>query len=73
MAATVFRRMKRKLDYAEYGAAPLLGVAGYAFICHGRSNSKAFKNALLRAQTAVQDRYVERLEAALANSSKKLG
>ena len=54
LAATAFRRLKRKLDYAEYGAAPLLGVAGYVFICHGRSNPRAMKNALLRARTALR-------------------
>lgn len=66
LASGVFRRLKRKLDYAEYGAAPLLGVAGYALICHGRSNGKAIKNALLRAQSALESRLVERLEEALA-------
>ena len=71
LSAKVFRNLKRKLDYAEYGAAPLLGVAGYAFICHGRSNAKAVKNALLRTQTAVRSRFVERLEAALAQASQK--
>jgi glycerol-3-phosphate acyltransferase PlsX len=65
LAATAFRRLKRKLDYAEYGAAPLLGVAGYAFICHGRSNPRAIKNALLRARTALDQKLVERLETAL--------
>lgn len=65
LAAAAFRRLKRKLDYAEYGAAPLLGVAGYAFICHGRSNPRAIKNALLRARTALEERLVERMESAL--------
>ncbi len=73
LSAKVFRNLKRKLDYAEYGAAPLLGVAGYAFICHGRSNAKAVKNALLRTQAAVKSRFVERLEAALGHASKKVG
>ncbi len=66
LATRVLRSLKRKLDYAEYGAAPLLGVAGYVFICHGRSNGKAIKNALLRTQTALRSRFVERLEQALA-------
>lgn len=66
LASGAFRRLKKKLDYAEYGAAPLLGVAGYAFICHGRSNAKAMKNALLRTQTALLSRLVERLEKALS-------
>jgi glycerol-3-phosphate acyltransferase PlsX len=65
LASSALRRLKRKLDYAEYGAAPLLGVAGYAFICHGRSNPRAIKNALFRAQSALEERYVERMEGAL--------
>jgi len=44
-----FRRMKQRMDYAEYGGAPLLGVRGGAIICHGGSNTKAIKNALLGA------------------------
>jgi glycerol-3-phosphate acyltransferase PlsX len=43
-------RMKKRMDYAEYGGAPLLGVDGICFICHGHSNAKAIKNALLMAQ-----------------------
>jgi glycerol-3-phosphate acyltransferase PlsX len=69
LAAAAFRRLKRKLDYAEYGAAPLLGVAGYVFICHGRSNPRAIKNALLRAHSALKEKFVERLEGALRSTS----
>ena len=43
-------RMRKRMDYAEYGGAPLLGVDGICFICHGHSNAKAIKNALLLAQ-----------------------
>ena len=39
---TVFKR----LDYAEYGGVPLLGINGSAIVSHGRSNAKAIKNAL---------------------------
>jgi glycerol-3-phosphate acyltransferase PlsX len=42
-----FRRVKAFMDYAEQGGAPLLGVDGVAIICHGGSNAKAIKNALL--------------------------
>ncbi len=69
LAAGVFARFKRRLDYAEYGAAPLLGVAGYVFICHGRSNSKAIKNALLRAKTGIKSRFMERLEQTLEHTT----
>ncbi len=39
-------RMKKRLDYAEYGGAPLLGVDGLFVISHGRSNSLAISNAM---------------------------
>ena len=38
--------LKKKLDYAEYGGAPLLGVDGVVIIGHGRSTAKAAKNAI---------------------------
>lgn len=43
----------KQLDYAEYGGAPLLGVRGVSIICHGRSSSRAIKNAILVAKRAV--------------------
>jgi glycerol-3-phosphate acyltransferase PlsX len=41
-----FEDIKRRMDYDEYGGAPLLGVNGGCIICHGRSNAKAIKNAI---------------------------
>ncbi|HEY6844240.1 MAG TPA: phosphate acyltransferase PlsX [Thermoanaerobaculia bacterium] len=41
-----FIALKRRMDYSEYGGAPLLGVKGGCIICHGRSNAKAIKNAV---------------------------
>jgi len=41
-----FRALKRKMDYAEYGGAPFLGVNGISIIGHGRSSDRAIKNAL---------------------------
>jgi phosphate acyltransferase len=41
-----FRDLKKKLDYTEYGGAPLIGVRGIATICHGRSNANAIRNAI---------------------------
>lgn len=40
--------VRRKLDYSEYGGAPLLGLTGGFFICHGSSNAKAIYNAVRR-------------------------
>lgn len=45
-----FKRVKKRLDYSEYGGAPLLGVRGVSIICHGRSNANAIKNAVRMAR-----------------------
>jgi len=49
MKKKVFKKLKQKVDYAEYGGAPLLGVKGCAIISHGKSNAKAIKNAIFQA------------------------
>jgi glycerol-3-phosphate acyltransferase PlsX len=48
-AKPAFKSFINRLDYSEYGAAPLLGVKGGCFIGHGVSNAKAVKNAVLRS------------------------
>ncbi len=45
-----FASYRRRIDWSEYGAAPLLGVRGGCFIGHGRSRAKAIKNAVRRAR-----------------------
>jgi glycerol-3-phosphate acyltransferase PlsX len=52
-------RMRKRMDYSEYGGAPLLGVNGICFICHGHSSAKAIKNALLLAQTGHEGHLIE--------------
>src|SRR4051812_773224 len=42
----VMKKLHQKHDWREYGGAPLLGVAGYCLICHGRSDARAIKNAI---------------------------
>ena len=49
LAKPAFGRFRKRVDYREYGAAPLLGVEGGCFIGHGRSNPKAVRNSILRA------------------------
>jgi len=46
LAKSAFRSLKKRMDYAEYGGAPLLGVDGVCIIGHGSSTSKAIKNAI---------------------------
>ena len=41
-----FKSFKKRMDYSEYGGAPLLGISKPCIICHGRSTSKAIKNAI---------------------------
>ena len=45
-AQAVLKDLRDKYDWQEAGGAPLLGVNGYCIICHGKSDSKAIKNAI---------------------------
>lgn len=49
LAKPAFDNLRRRTDYREYGAAPLLGIEGGCFIGHGRSNARAVRNSILRA------------------------
>jgi phosphate acyltransferase len=56
MMKPAFQALKRKVDYAEYGGAPLLGVNGVSIISHGRSSPRAIKNAVrVAAEIARSD------------------
>jgi len=46
LAERAFRAFRRRMDYSEYGGAPLLGMKGITIVCHGRSNANAIKNAI---------------------------
>jgi glycerol-3-phosphate acyltransferase PlsX len=59
------RRIARRLDYAEYGGALLLGVNGVVIVAHGRSNARAIKNAIGQARKAVQAGVVEAIRSDL--------
>jgi len=66
LALPALRRFKKKLDYAEYGGAPLLGVKGITIIGHGRSNAHAVANAIRAAFTASQHGVNEHIQQSLA-------
>ena len=51
-----FDSFKKRLDYAEYGGAPLLGINGVGIICHGSSSSVAICNAIAEAANMVENR-----------------
>jgi glycerol-3-phosphate acyltransferase PlsX len=46
MMRPAFRALKARIDYAEYGGAPLIGINGISIISHGRSSDRAIKNAI---------------------------
>ncbi|MEN3014313.1 MAG: phosphate acyltransferase PlsX [Endomicrobiia bacterium] len=46
--------LRKKVDFSEYGGAPLLGLEKVCIICHGRSNAKAIKNAIKVAKQMIE-------------------
>jgi len=58
----VFKILKKSIDYAEYGGAPLLGVNGCVIISHGKSNPKAIKNAIFQAINYIEADITSKIE-----------
>src|SRR5450631_2099227 len=67
-----FKGIKRTMDYAEYGGAPLLGVRGVCVIAHGRSNVNAMKNAIRVAAGLAKARVNEKIEQELSQLHAKV-
>ena len=66
---TAFKALRKRLDYSEYGGAPLLGVNGNTVICHGRSDANAIKNAIREALTLAKHECWVRIEEEFAGES----
>jgi glycerol-3-phosphate acyltransferase PlsX len=60
---------RRRVDYSEYGGAPLLGLAGIAIVGHGRSSVKAVRNGVAMAYRFADERLLERVELDIAAAS----
>jgi glycerol-3-phosphate acyltransferase PlsX len=60
------RRFRRRVDYSEYGGAPLLGVGGVAIVGHGRSSAKAVRNAIAIAYRFAANRFIDRVQHDIA-------
>ena len=60
--------LRRRMDYAEFGGAPLLGVNGVSMICHGRSSAKAIKNAIGRAKGLAESRLIDLIQRDIEES-----
>ena len=69
LSREAFADFKKRVDYSEYGGAPLLGVRGVCIISHGRSNANAIKNAIRVASEFAGGGVNERIEAELGKWS----
>jgi glycerol-3-phosphate acyltransferase PlsX len=59
------RRIRDRIDWREFGGAPLLGIDGVAVVAHGRSDARAFRNAIRVAKEAVQANLVGKIREAV--------
>ncbi len=72
LAKDAIDEFRKRVDYSEYGGAPLLGLKGVCLICHGRSNANAIKNAIRVAAELARGRLNTRIEQSLHASFKEL-
>jgi glycerol-3-phosphate acyltransferase PlsX len=70
LSRSAYTDFKKRVDYAEYGGAPLLGVKGVCIICHGRSDANAVKNAIRVAADFASSNMNHRIEEGLREFSK---
>jgi len=66
-----FKALRRRMDYSEYGGAPLLGVNGNTVICHGRSDRNAIKNAIREALMLAKKECWVRIEEVFASKTNR--
>ena len=66
LSRRAFRRFRRRVDYSEYGGAPLLGVAGTAIVAHGHSSAKAVRNAIAMAARLASSDVVSQMTRGVA-------
>ena len=57
------RELRARVDWREFGGAPLLGIDGIAVIAHGRSDARAMKNAIRVTRDAVENQLVGKIRA----------
>ncbi|MDH4066254.1 MAG: phosphate acyltransferase PlsX [Acidobacteriota bacterium] len=62
LSQRAFRRFQKRVDYSEYGGAPLLGTAAVVVVGHGRSSVKAIRNAVVQAARFAGDGGWERVQ-----------
>src|SRR4029077_3358807 len=62
------RELRARIDWREFGGAPLLGIDGVAVVAHGRSDARAIKNAIRVAKEAVENELVSKIRAEVGRS-----
>lgn len=65
LARPAFKRFVHRLDYEEYGGAPLLGLNGSVFVCHGSASTKAASQAIQMAATSIRTKANEGIRLGL--------
>jgi len=65
MLSPILKKIKKRMDYTEYGGAPILGFQKLVIKAHGRSKAKAIKNAILFAEKSIQNELVSHIEQAM--------
>lgn len=66
---SVITNIYKKYDYNEYGGAPLLGVNGNALICHGASESRTIRNAILTAKKCHTEKINDKISEYMSETS----
>jgi glycerol-3-phosphate acyltransferase PlsX len=70
LSRRAFRRFQRRVDYSEFGGAPLLGVGGLTIVGHGRSSAKAVRNAIAMAYRFVAGDFTTRIEREITRAAE---
>ncbi|MFP5378268.1 MAG: phosphate--acyl-ACP acyltransferase, partial [Vicinamibacteria bacterium] len=69
LSRRAFRRFRKRVDYSEFGGAPLMGVAGLCVVGHGRSSAKAIRNAVAMASRFAESRFLDRVAQEIARAA----
>jgi glycerol-3-phosphate acyltransferase PlsX len=72
LSRKAFADFKKRLDYSEYGGAPLLGIKGVCIVSHGSSNANAIKNAIRVAVEFANSKLNRTIEQRIAEASRGL-
>ena len=71
LARPAFQNLKKRLDYAEFGGAPLLGVRSIVVVCHGSSNARAIRNAVRNVKEFSEHGALARIERGIADTNAR--